>query len=79
MRARSVVLAAALILCAPARVFAICAVRCQADLQSLGAFLESTQPNFLHVKAQDFNAAVNESGAGGEGPRSRRTMPTEEL
>jgi hypothetical protein len=73
-------LAAALFLCAPARVFAIAAAQWQADLQSLAAFLESTHPNlFFHVCAQDFNAAVNNPAPGVRGPRSRRTMRMEEL
>ena len=41
--------------------FAITAAQWQADLQSLVAFLESTHPNlFFHVRAQDFNGAVND-------------------
>lgn len=59
-RVPCVVLAAALFLCAPARVLAITAAQWQADLQSLVAFLETTHPNlFFHVSSQDFNAAVN--------------------
>jgi len=59
-RVPSIVLFAALLMCAPARVFAITAAQWLADLQYLVARLETTHPNlFFHVSAQDFNAAVN--------------------
>src|ERR1035441_9111600 len=54
-------LAAALLICAPARGFAITAVQWQSDLQYLVSHLRSTHPNlFFHVSAQDFNAAAND-------------------
>jgi uncharacterized protein (TIGR03437 family) len=60
-RAHCVVLAAALFLFAPVRLFAITAAQWQADLQTLVTFLESTHPNlFFHVSAQDFSTAVND-------------------
>jgi uncharacterized protein (TIGR03437 family) len=54
-------LAAALLICAPARGFAITAAQWQSDLQYLVSHLRSTHPNlFFHVSAQDFNAAAND-------------------
>lgn len=50
---------AALLLFAPARLFAYTAAQWQADLQSLVSFLERTHPNlFFQVSSQDFNTAV---------------------
>ena len=59
-RVQRIVLAAALLLCAPARMFALNAGQWQSDLQSLVSFLRVTHPNlFFHVSQQDFNAAVS--------------------
>jgi hypothetical protein len=60
-RVQQIFLAAALLICAPARGFAITAAQWQSDLQYLVSHLRSTHPNlFFHVSAQDFNAAVND-------------------
>jgi uncharacterized protein (TIGR03437 family) len=54
-------LAAALLICAPTRGFAITAAQWQSDLQYLVSHLRSTHPNlFFHVSAQDFNAGVSD-------------------
>jgi uncharacterized protein (TIGR03437 family) len=54
-------MAGALLICAPARGFAVTAAQWQSDLQYLVAHLESTHSNlFFQVSAQDFNAAVND-------------------
>ena len=59
-RLQWMVLAAALVVGAPTRAFAITAAQWQADLQYLVTQLESTHPNlFFQVSAQDFTAAVN--------------------
>ena len=58
---RTIFLAVALLIGAPARGFAITAAQWQSDLQYLVSHLRSTHPNlFFHVSAQDFNAAVND-------------------
>ena len=58
---RTIFLAVALLICAPARGFAITAAQWQSDLQFLVSHLRSTHPNlYFHVSAQDFNAAVND-------------------
>ena len=60
-RMQRIFLAAALLICAPARGFAITAAQWQSDLQYLVAHLKSTHSNlFFHVSAQDFNTAVND-------------------
>ena len=58
---RTIFLAVALLICAPARGFAITAAQWQSDLQFLVSHLRSTHPNlYFHVSAQDFNTAVND-------------------
>src|ERR1035438_8421330 len=58
---RTMFLAAALLILAPARGLAITAAQWQSDLQYLVAHLKSTHSNlFFHVSAQDFNTAVND-------------------
>src|ERR1035441_7576431 len=58
---RTMFLAAALLILAPARGLAITAAQWQSDLQYLVSHLRSTHPNlFFHVSAQDLNAAVND-------------------
>ena len=58
---RTILLAFALLIFAPARGLALTAAQWQADLQFLVSHLRSTHPNlYFHVSAQDFNAAVND-------------------
>jgi uncharacterized protein (TIGR03437 family) len=58
---RTIFLAAALLIFAPARGLAITAAQWQSDLQFLVSHLRSTHPNlYFHVSAQDLNAAVND-------------------
>src|ERR1035438_7154238 len=62
---RTMFLAAALLILAPARGLAITAAQWQSDLQYLVAHLKSTHSNlFFHVSAEDFNAAVDDLNQG---------------